>query len=43
MENDFIVYDNEPDPTKMTKEEYFEAMEKYYKKVKEQSEKMEIG
>ena len=32
-EDGFIVYDDEPDPTSMTREEYLDAWEKYKNKI----------
>jgi hypothetical protein len=39
-ENEYIIYDDEPDPLSMSEEEYFKAKEEYNRKVREQSEKM---
>jgi len=40
MDDDVIIYDDEPDPLSMSEEEYFKANEEYNRKVREQSEKM---
>jgi hypothetical protein len=36
----YIIHDDEPDPAKMSKEEYFKALDAYISRGKEQSEKM---
>ena len=39
-DDDFILWDDEPDPLSMSEEEYFKAMEEYVQKVRKESEKM---
>jgi hypothetical protein len=39
-DDDIIIYDDEPDPMSMSKEEYFKAKEEYNRRVRIQSEKM---
>ena len=40
--DDFILWDDEPDPLSMSEEEYFKARDKYIEKVRKESEKMRI-
>ena len=39
-DDDFILWDDEPDPLSMTEEEYFKARDAYREKVRKESEKM---